>query len=207
LEKSGIEEESVDYSDFDKVADRFDVADSFINLHGHIIGMTVSPDHRYLYVNCRPWPAGYTISDPLSPPPIAQEIDIHVIDLVTLSQVGMMRRAHRAYTPNEECFFIFLDASDHYLASGAEDKFGYLWERHYGISLTKLPHDDVVNAVAFNPTESDMLVSVSDDNTIKVWRSKRQCRALGIDYTKLPQGTKLYLKPRPSCCPGPSNSV
>lgn len=38
----------------------------------------------------------------------------------------MMRRAHRAYTPNDECFFIFLDASDLYLASGAEDKHGNL---------------------------------------------------------------------------------
>lgn len=36
----------------------------------------------------------------------------------------MMRRAHRAYTPNDECFFIFLDASELYLASGAEDKHG-----------------------------------------------------------------------------------
>jgi len=46
---------------------------------------TLSPDHRYLYVNCRPWPAEAVISDPLEPPPIAQEIDIHIIDLMTLS--------------------------------------------------------------------------------------------------------------------------
>ena len=82
-----------------------------------------------------------------------------------------MRRAHRAYTPNEECFFIFLDASDLYLASGAEDKAGYLWDRNYGISLAKLPHTDVVNSVAFNPINSEMLVTVSDDISIKVWFS------------------------------------
>lgn len=59
--------------------------DKIIDLHGHIIGMALSPDHRYLYVNSRPWPEGYKISDPLEPPPIAQEIDLHVIDLATLT--------------------------------------------------------------------------------------------------------------------------
>lgn len=49
--------------------------------------MALSPDHRYLYVNSRPWPEGYKISDPLEPPPIAQEIDLHVIDLATLKYV------------------------------------------------------------------------------------------------------------------------
>ncbi len=71
---------------------------------------------RYLYVNSRPWPQAYEIDDPLYPPPIAQEIDIHVIDLRTMSEVGTMHRAHKAYTPNDECFFIFLDVCDEYVA-------------------------------------------------------------------------------------------
>lgn len=71
---------------------------------------------RFLYVNSRPWPQGYTISSPLDPPPIAQEIDLHVIDLVTMKHVGRMLRAHKAYTPNNECFFIFLDVSHEYVA-------------------------------------------------------------------------------------------
>ena len=84
LEENGQNVEQPDYSNYAAVADRFDTMDCVIDLHGHIIGMTLSPDHRYLYVNSRPWPSNYTISDPLHPPPIAQEIDIHVIDLVTL---------------------------------------------------------------------------------------------------------------------------
>ena len=52
--------------------------------------------------------------------------------------------------------------------SGAEDKHGYIWDRHYGICLTRLPHTDVVNSVAFNPKDPEMLVSVSDDQSIKV---------------------------------------
>lgn len=92
----------------------------------------------YLYVNVRPWPPGCVIENPLQPPPIAQEIDIHVIDLTTFQQVviipkfksfllewkhlfcpfqvGSLLRAHRSFTPNDECFFIFLDVSNDYVA-------------------------------------------------------------------------------------------
>lgn len=44
----------------------------------------------------------------------------------------------------------------------------YLWDRYYGISLAKYRHIDVVNSVAFNPKDSEMLVTTSDDYTIKV---------------------------------------
>lgn len=114
--ESESEYEEPDWANFDAVADRFDKIDKIIDLHGQIIGMALSPDHRYLYVNCRPWPQNYVIRNPLEPPPIAQEIDIHVIDLVTFKKVGKMLRAHRAYTPNTDCFFIFLDVCDDYVA-------------------------------------------------------------------------------------------
>ncbi|GFR16805.1 hypothetical protein TNCT_380341 [Trichonephila clavata] len=168
------------WHDEESVMQYFDQVDHLIDLHGHIIGMGLSPDHRYLYVNSRPWPQGYVIDNPLTPPPIAQEIDIHVIDLCTLKEVGTMLRSHKAYTPNDECFFIFLDVSDQYVASGAEDKRGYLWDRHYGNCLSKLPHKDVVNSVAFNPKDAEMLVTASDDFTLKVWRSKNRVKELNI---------------------------
>ncbi|GAB1600846.1 F-box/WD WD repeat-containing 5 [Argonauta hians] len=151
---------------------KFDEVDHLIELDGHIIGMCLSPDHRYLYVNSRPWPRNCTIQNPLTPPPIAQEIDIHVIDLVHMKEMGTMHRSHKAYTPNDECFFIFLDVCDEFVASGAEDKFGYLWDRHYGVCLQKYAHKDVVNSVAFHPKNPEMLVTVSDDYTVKIWRSR-----------------------------------
>ncbi|XP_022229345.2 F-box/WD repeat-containing protein 5 [Drosophila obscura] len=169
-----------DWWDYDSVKDRFDQVDKVIDLHGHIIGMALSPDHRYLYVNTRPWPKNYVITNPLEPPPIAQEIDIHVIDLMTLKRVGNMLRAHKAYTPSTECFFIFLDVCTEYVASGAEDQHAYLWDRYYGISLAKFKHSDVVNSVAFNPKDSEMLVTTSDDYTIKVWRSRAKAKAYNI---------------------------
>ena len=67
------------------------------------------------------------------------------------------------------CFYFF---------SGAEDKHGYLWDRHYGIPLQKFPHDDVVNSVAFNPCDPETLVTVSDDFTIKIWRSRNREKEL-----------------------------
>jgi F-box and WD-40 domain protein 5 len=71
---------------------------------------------RFLYVNSRAWPTGATIENPLYPPPIAQEIDVHVIDLTTMLEVGTWLKGHKAFTSNDECFFIFLDVSDKYVA-------------------------------------------------------------------------------------------
>ena len=66
------------------------------------------------------------------------------------------------------------------LCSGSEDHFAYVWDRHYGSLLRKLPHTDVVSAAAFNPRDPDVMVTASDDNTVKVWRSKRRCKEQGI---------------------------
>lgn len=117
-----------DWLNFDSVASRFDGIDALIELEGHIIGLCLSPDNRFLYVNSRPWPTNCVITNPLDPPPISQEIDIHVIDLQTLKKVGTMLRAHKAYTPNTECFFIFLDVSENFVGSGSEDRHAYCWE-------------------------------------------------------------------------------
>ncbi|XP_070581680.1 F-box/WD repeat-containing protein 5-like [Ptychodera flava] len=149
----------------------FDKVDHVIDIHGHIIGMALSPDNRYLYVNSRSWPKNCVISDPLKPPPISQEIEMHVYDLVTMTEIKR-HYGHKAFSSNEELIFIFLDVCDLYVASGAEDKYGYIWDRYYGIQLAKLLHSDVVNSVAFSPRDQEMLVTASDDGTLKVWRSK-----------------------------------
>lgn len=52
--------------------------------------------------------------------------------------------------------------------SGAEDMHAYVWDRYYGMCLAKYPHTDVVNSVAFNPRDMEMLVTTSDDYSIKV---------------------------------------
>jgi len=72
--------------------------------------------YRYLYINSRAWPSGYKISEPLEPPPIAENISIHVLDLQTMTESGPVFHSHKAKTSNDECFFIFLDVSDFYVA-------------------------------------------------------------------------------------------
>ncbi|XP_061055567.1 F-box/WD repeat-containing protein 5 isoform X2 [Eubalaena glacialis] len=148
----------------------FDALDHVIDVHGHIVGMGLSPD------NSRAWPSGSVVADPMQPPPIAEEIDLLVFDLKTMREVKRALRAHRAYTPNDECFFIFLDVSRDFVASGAEDRHGYIWDRHYNICLAKLRHQDVVNSVVFSPQEQELLLTASDDATIKAWRSPRTVR-------------------------------
>uniref|UniRef100_A0A336MXY2 CSON007172 protein n=1 Tax=Culicoides sonorensis TaxID=179676 RepID=A0A336MXY2_CULSO len=159
--ESENEYEEPDWANFDAVSDRFDKIDKIIDLHGQIIGMALSPDHRYLYVNCRPWPQNYVIRNPLEPPPIAQEIDIHMF-------------------------------GEDYVASGAEDMHAYVWERYYGVWLAKYNHSDVVNSVAFNPRDNEMLVTTSDDYEIKIWRSLAKAKEMNIT----PQGRATRFRPR-----------
>ncbi|XP_030853545.1 F-box/WD repeat-containing protein 5 [Strongylocentrotus purpuratus] len=151
----------------------FDKVDHVIDLHGQILGLALSPDHRFLCVNCRSWPKDYHVADALAPPPIAQEIEVRMYDLYTLMEVKRFR-GHRAFSPNDECNIIFLSVSDLYVASGAEDRQGYIWDRHYGILLARLPHTDMVNCVSFNPLDPEMLISASDDHTLKIWYSKNR---------------------------------
>ncbi|XP_005112407.1 uncharacterized protein LOC101854616 isoform X2 [Aplysia californica] len=158
--------------------DRRDKPDVTIEMHGHIVGLSLSPDQRFLYVNCRPWPKNYIISDPQESPPLAQEVEISSIDLTTFEFVGPVLRSHRAYTHSDECFFLNLDVSDDFVVSGAEDRQGYLWDRHYGISLYKFPHMNVVNCVAVNPKDPEVIITVSDDHTFKVWRSRSWMRKI-----------------------------
>nr|XP_044997483.1 F-box/WD repeat-containing protein 5 isoform X2 [Jaculus jaculus] len=70
------------------------------------------------------------------------------------------------------------DNSRDFVASGAEDRHGYIWDRHYNICLAKLRHEDVVNSVVFSPQEQELLLTASDDATIKAWRSPRTVRVL-----------------------------
>ena len=78
--------------------------------------------------------------------------------------------------------------------SGAEDKHGYLWDRHYGTCIAKYPHEDVVNAIAFNPKDPEMLVTASDDFTLKIWRSKSLCNQLEIDTSGCGKGAETRSK-------------
>ena len=91
--------------------------------------------------------------------------------------------------------------------SGAEDKNGYLWDRHYGVCLAKFPHVDVVNSVAFNPCDPEMLITTSDDFSCKVWRSRNRVKQLGFDEKHFPRGLEVRRKSKCRSGSGPSQHV
>lgn len=55
----------------------------------------------------------------------------------------------------------------------------------------KYPHYDVVNSVAFNPKDPEMLVTTSDDCSIKVWRSRAKVKELGLDESNFQKGVEM----------------
>ncbi|XP_061427756.1 F-box/WD repeat-containing protein 5-like [Lethenteron reissneri] len=176
----GVKQIPTQPHEYVKRVDGHHAPDHMLELHGQIIGMALSPDHRFLYVNCRAWPAGCVVTEPTEPPAISRDIDTRELELPTLRPTGRSFRGHHAFTAEHNCFFIFLNSSEDFLASGAEDHHGYVWERHYAALLGRLPHSDVVNCVAFNPADQEMLISASDDRNIKVWRSRRAMRRLRL---------------------------
>ena len=48
-ESSSTPEPEINWQDFESVEEKFDKADHLIDLHGHIIGMALSPDHRFVF--------------------------------------------------------------------------------------------------------------------------------------------------------------
>lgn len=142
-----------------------------IDFNGHVIGMAISPDERYLYVNVRTWPDN-AIPSVNQPPPISNQIELQVIDLATLEKTGRPLTGHHGFTPSEKAFYLYVDVSKNLVGSGSEDKQGCLWDRHYEALVSHLPHDKCVNCVVICPTDEEICVSASDDKTLSVWTSK-----------------------------------
>jgi hypothetical protein len=131
---------------------------------------------RYLYVNNRAWPLKYTISDPLEPPPIAEQVEVHVIDLVTLTDLGIYYTAARAKTPNDECFFIFLNVSQLYVA-------------RFVFYIFVLDKSETVGGIG---VVTVIVVCTAEQKTIR-----RMCGTdtTGVAYTPVPIATLLTALP------------
>lgn len=97
----------------------YSIEEHCIETNAHIIGMSLSPDHEYLYVNCRLWQLqdgkqsnGSSFD---SPPEISTDITVQVYKLSTYELVSV-HVGHQAYTANDGCFFIFLNVADRLVA-------------------------------------------------------------------------------------------
>lgn len=150
--------------------------DRLIEMHGHIVGITQDREGRYLYVNVRAWPDG-AVPTENNPPPIDSGIEMRVVDLKDLSLTGQVYRGHKGYTDSLGAFYIYLDVVNTFVGSGSEDGTALIWDKYYGCNLAANKHDKCVNCVAFSPADSHVMVSVSDDNKVKVWMSRSRARS------------------------------
>ncbi len=92
--------------------------DHCIETNGQIIGIGLSPDHQYLYVNCRLF---QQLNDEFSNktdqlhPEISNDITLQVYSLSTYELVGV-HTGHKAYTGKYHCAFIYTDVADKLVA-------------------------------------------------------------------------------------------
>nr|XP_039254409.1 F-box/WD repeat-containing protein 5-like [Styela clava] len=157
---------------------RSDNWDHVIEMGGQLVGMSITPCGRYLYVNVRKWdeevPPRHWARD------ISSKVTMGLIDLISMEEIATFE-GHEAFS---DVFFLHISCNDLYVSSGSENLKGYLWDRYYGVLLSTFKHVDVVNCVALNPRDPSMAVSVSDDNSIKIWRSKSFHRLLSSARAK-----------------------
>ena len=150
-----------------------------LEMNGQIVGMRMSPENNYLYVNVRPWEPDAS-PDLFHAPKISQHIEGRKINIKTMEiEEGKesIFVGHQGFTATDGAFYLYIDASKNFLASGSEDSFGYIWEAHYGVLLEKLcGHAKCVNCVVFDPTDEEVCITGSDDHTLQVFISNRKDR-------------------------------
>ncbi|OWM73263.1 hypothetical protein CDL15_Pgr001377 [Punica granatum] len=114
-----------------------------------ITSFSLSQDNRYLLVN------------------LLNE-EIHLWDIQGEVKLVAKYKGHkRSRFVIRSCFGGLEQA---FIASGSEDSQVYIWHRGSGELIEALPgHSGAVNCVAWNPTNSHMLASASDDRTIRIW--------------------------------------
>ncbi|XP_023329717.1 F-box/WD repeat-containing protein 5 [Eurytemora carolleeae] len=149
--------------------------DRVINMEGHIVGLALSPDSRYLYVNVRRWPENCE-PNLLESPAIASEIELRVVDLENLTLMNTVYSGHKGFTDSMGAFYIYIDVSKDFVGSGSEDELLFYWSRYYGCLVSELEHSACVNSTAFCPSNQQIIVTASDDHKVKVWKSRALMR-------------------------------
>ncbi len=81
-----------------------------------------------------------------------------------------MRRFQGSVTNSYMHYSTFGGADEIYLASGSEDNRIYIWNTKKETPISMLEgHTRPVTCVAWNPEIPGMVVSASDDGTLRVW--------------------------------------
>ena len=124
----------------------------------------------------RPWPRNYEelIKTVTNPPPVGSKIDRYILDLGRMSFVGQQIHQQTAFVSSVTTNFATPCVTKHLIASGQESGFkAGLWDRHHGVQVCEFgSHTDVINAVAVNPIDESVAITVSSDMQVRLWKSK-----------------------------------
>ncbi|KAK3096810.1 hypothetical protein FSP39_003529 [Pinctada imbricata] len=149
-----------------------------LDLKAGIHGLRVTPDDRYVVYNRRllidndqEFFGGH----------YQRSIQVVLYDMYMETHLQTVYEGSMAESV-DRISYIFPDICDLYIANGSESNFVHLWDRHYEVSLAKLVHDTAdhvpthsgVNAVVFYPYDCEVLLTVADDHSIKVWMSRNR---------------------------------
>ncbi|XP_050669705.1 WD repeat-containing protein 26 [Leptidea sinapis] len=92
---------------------------------------------------------------------------VHLWDIRGRALVRRFRGLSQGHFTIHACFG---GAHDDFIASGSEDNKVYIWQRETEEPVAVLTgHTRCVNAVAWNPRYHDVLVSASDDYSLRLW--------------------------------------
>jgi WD40 repeat protein len=92
---------------------------------------------------------------------------VHLWDLEDRCLIRKFQGVTQGFYTIHSCFG---GLNQNFIASGSEDNKVYIWHTKKERPIaTLVGHSRTVNCVSWNPTRPEMLVSVSDDGTIRLW--------------------------------------
>lgn len=155
-----------------------DISPTILDIDAAVLSARWSRSCRFLLVNARPFvgvspaPGDATATEP---PDISTSIELQIWDPVAGTKLQTLL-GHHAFTIKQSPFLIFTDdggpeeAPDDYLASGGEDHRIYIWHRRHNRLMKVLHgHTEAVNAVSWCQAQPSILMSSSDDHTVRIW--------------------------------------
>ncbi|KAK3093366.1 hypothetical protein FSP39_014605 [Pinctada imbricata] len=166
-----------------------------IPIKSDCIGLTLSADKRFLTMTTR------DIEEETYDGDNNDEIDddyykntldvrLRILDLLDNDNKFIDYHGNKSMLKTYCCFLLSM-ANDRFVASGTETGKILVWDRQSCGLLTTLTHIPVaipaktcVNAVTFHPNDPEVLVSVADDKTIKIWKSRNRihCESLRMKH-------------------------
>lgn len=160
-----------------------------VDPEGHPIGLKLDGTQTTLTVTLREYLMDTEISNESN---LSSDITVRLIDMKSLTLLP--HKYQGATAPKFRKIMKYGDSTQDFIATGSGESNGYVWSRKYGCFLGKLSHSENVDVAVFNPAVSDMLVTASDDHTMKVWRSKKKLRDIAWNSRAHRPGSSFFRK-------------